>query len=149
MQQISTSLVQLTSVGLSNLWDIGATDLALLCALPQLQQLHLNCDLPAIDLTKLGPLPITVAHVIMDEESTEADLCSWLRQSAANLQQLTFEFDSLSTGVPALPLVPLQQASQLMDLSIDGLQPNITEVAALTQLTRLSLESCNLDDRAV
>ena len=150
MQQVSTNLVQLNRLDLNGiLGGILTTDIAVLRALPQLQQLQLNCDLLATDLSTLRSLPVTVARIFMVEESVEADVCSWLLQSAANLRELSFVRDRLSTVVPAPPLVPLQQASQLRDLFIIGLKPNMAEVAALTQLTRLALEECGLDDTAV
>ena len=150
MQQVSANLVQLTRLDLNGiLGGILTTDIALLRALPQLQQLQLNCDLLATHLSNLRSMPVTVARIFLDEETVEADLCSWLLQSAANLRELSFVRNRLSTIAPVPPLVPLQQASQLRNLFIDGLQPNMTEVAALTQLTRLALEECGLDDTAV
>ena len=149
MQQISTRLVQLTSLELGGMWDVEATDIAVLRALPQLQQLQLNFPIPARDLSKLGSLPVTVIRVSMYQSYSDAGICSWLRQSAANLRELALKMDYFSSNAPPPPLVPLQQALQLRDLAIVGLQPNMTEVAALTQLTRLALESCGLDDIAV
>ena len=149
LQQISASLVQLTSLDLSHVWYTEATCIAVLHALPQLQQLQLNFAIPACDLSKLGSLPVTAIRVSIPGGHTEAAVRSWLRQSAANLRELSFSRGSSSTHAPPPPLVPLQQALQLRNLSIVGLQPNMSEVAALTQLTRLALDACGLDDIAV
>ena len=149
MQQISACLVQLTSLNLRSLWDIEAIDIAVLCALPQLQQLQLDCKLPAKSLSKLGTLPVTAISISMCEGDTEADLTSWLRQSAADLRELALHSGYGSNHIATPSLVPLQQALQLRDLLVLGVQLKMTEVGALTQLTKLVLDSCELDDRAV
>ena len=150
MQQVSTSLVYLTCLELNGVFGgILATDIAVLRALPQLQQLQLKCLIPARHLSKLGSLPFTVMHIYMCDEGEEADVCNWLQQSATNLRELFFFSGCCSSRIPVPPLAPLQQALQLRDLIITGLRPSMTEVAALAQLTRLALEYCALDDRAV
>ena len=149
MQQISTGLVRLTSLDLYCSCDLEAADMAVLHALPQLQQLQLKHDIPASDLSKLGPLPVTEIHILMLGEDAEADVYGWLQRSAVNLRQVGIRRLSHSEHPAILPLVPLQQALQLRDLFIFGLQPNMTELGALTQLTKLDLDTCGLDDRAV
>ena len=121
LHQISRSLAQLTSLELSRVSVIKAEDVALLSALPQLQQLKLNSLLPASDLSKpLGPLPITVMQITMDEEGTEADVSNWLLRSAGNLQEVGYCKSPAYIDLIAAPsLVPLQQALKLRDLSID------------------------------
>ena len=144
MRQISSGLTQLTSLEFDNV-EVAAKDIAELRALPQLQQLRVvNKPLPASELGVLGPLPITAIHINMNE-GTAADVHSWLEHSSAKLQEVRFLVRN-SNHMPTPPLAHLQKALQLRELCLYRVQADVTHLTALTQLTRLGLVFCGLDD---
>ena len=147
VQQISTSLVQLTHLELGGI-SAGAADINHICALPQLQQLHFREYVYATELSKLGPLPISTIMIAVPD-GAEAEVGRWLEQSTATLQELVFCAPPYPYGtfVGILPLIPLQHAPLLRNLTMLGItQPNLTHLAALTQLTALQLRGCGIDD---
>ena len=150
MQQVSASLVQLSRLELDGSSGAGAADMNHLCALPQLQQLELRQFVYARELSKLEPLPITRIHINM-EEGAEAGVGRWLHQSAAGLRTLLYckRPSSSNAFVAISPLVPLQHAPLLTSLAMSDMQPNLTHLAALTQLTALGLNTCGLDDAGI
>ena len=153
MQQIATSLLQLKKLELAHS-SMDVESLAQLRPLPQLQQLQLRRLFPAVrasQLSKLVPLPISTIIIVM-EKGAEAGVCSWMQQSAASLCELLIrnpegydDFDS--SLIP--PLIPLQHAPLLRHLTLVGMAPNMAHLGALTQLTRLDLITCGLDDAAI
>ena len=148
MKDIATSLVQLTHLELSQPTGMVIEDLAQLSALLQLQRLLLRrYRVPASQLSKLGRLPISRIEIVM-EKGSEADVSRWLQLCAASLQELVFCIPNyLFSGSP--PLKPLQHAPLLRSLTVVGMQPNLTHLGALTQLTALRLTACGLDDAGV
>ena len=151
LQQIATSLVQLTCLELISTTNMRDEDLAQLRILPQLQQVQLpNYCVFASQLSKVGPLPIST-FVILMTEGTEADVHSWLQQSAASLRELVFRLSEYLRNdfVSIPPLVPLQHSPLLRSLTLLDMQPNMTHLAALTQLTGLVLKRCGLDDAGI
>ena len=146
MEQMVTRLVGLTSLDLGILVSIEG--LAHLCALPQLKRLSLGpfC-VPATSLRHLDSrLPVTSIYISSRTESL-TNAASWLHTAAPGLEHLFLRNLGIATA-PA-SFLPLHKAVHLESLYLGNLRPDFTQLAALTQLTKLTLRNCDMRDSDV
>ena len=144
-EQMATRLVRLTSLDLAIF--VRAEDLAHLRALPQLKQLSLDVfPVAASSLRHLHGLPVT-SICIQSTTEVLTDASDWLHSAASGLKHLLLHVDDGPT-TPA-GFLPLHKAVHLESLSLRKVKPDMAQLAALTQLNRLLLRSCDMHDADV
>ena len=147
MERLATSLVGLSNLEFLNTSVVPAA-LVHLKKLPLLKILVIEepVTVQARSLRQMMGLPITRICMRV-RQATQGDLSRWLQNDAGHLQELCLVHPSQSL----LPVheVALHKAVHLKKLVTYNLQPSMAHVAALTQLTSLTLMSCGLDDAAV
>ena len=154
MQQISTSLVQITHLDLDGTrikpgefgdpsW-FSLKALAPLCSLQHLRKLGstmLHCD----DLSSMGKLPVTYIHIpLLSSDRDSAQFAAWVRCSGHSL-----EFVSIGVSIAGptrlraqtvkMSLEMFTCAPQLKTLRLGNVSLCVAELALLTQLSSLEL----------
>ena len=149
MEQVATRLLGITSLDLAV--SVSVESLAHLCTLPQLKRLSLGSagflPVAASSLRHLSALAITSIGIRSTTEGL-SDASTWLDSAACGLEHLAlYNVD----GGPTAPssFLPLHKAIHLKSLEFLRVKPDLTQLAALTQLTRLFLRGCNMHDADV
>ena len=146
MEQMATRLVRLTS--LAFMLSVSSEALAHLRALPQLKRLSVDHVLfTASSPMHLNGLPITSISLLFTREVWGV-ASTWLSGAASGLEH----FGVLNyVGCPSVPAryLPLHKAVHLTSLNLHMVEPDTTQLPAPTQLTKLSLIDCDMDDADV
>ena len=148
VEQMATCLVGLTSLTLLMMVSVSSGSLAHLRALPQLKRLEVvgHAPIAASSLRHLTGLPMTSIHIASTTEAL-SDASTWLHSAAPGLEYLALSLDRVSTASACFS--PLHKAVHLESLHLNKVKPDIMQLAALTQLTRLSLRDCDMYDADV
>ena len=151
LPQLATRLIKLTSLNLLDMNEgVRVAVLSHLCSLPDLKEL-LVWITPDSKLSLMERLPITGACFKVNGEPQLGNINACLGDALGRMQE--FHLENYSYRTPLLLAwahgLSLHQATQLKSLRMCGAQPDMLQVAALTQLTVLSLSRCGLDDAAV
>ena len=144
MKQMATRLVGLTSLDLGV--AVSPEGLAHLRALPQLKRLSLGITVATSSLRHLNALPVTSIHIHSTAEQL-SDVSSWLHSAALGLEHLVLH--NYGGWTAPVCLLPFHKAVDLQSLRLWSVKPDLTQLAALTQLTSLSLTQCRVIDADV
>ena len=142
VEQMATRLVGLTSLTLGV--SVSNECLAHLRGLPHLKRLSVAVGVGrASSLRHLNGLPVTSIYIDF-EQGTLGDAATWLHSAASGLEHLTLH----TSWSPMLltSSLPLYKAVHLQSLELARVKPDLTQLAALTQLTKLSLWKCDMHD---
>ena len=144
--QFATTLIKLTSLDLHYVnEEMRPATLSHLCSLPDLKELAVRI-IPSINLPLIKGLPITNARFTVYDERQLGHIEAWLEDASGCLRDLRIEAYTRPLNAHGLPL---HRATQLKHLDMCEVQPDISQVAALTNLIDLTLRKCGLDDAAV
>ena len=147
LEQMAARLVGLTSLDL-DVSSASTEGLAHLQALPQLKRLSvLPISLCSSKLRFLNGLPV-IAIRIHTMTGALSGISSWLHSAASSLEHLGLLNFSEDPTAPA-HFLPFYKAVHLESLELLKIKPDLTQLAALTQLTSLSLRECDMHDTDV
>ena len=145
MGQMATCLVAVTCLTLA--LPLSNEGLVHLHAFPQLKRLSVGLSVAASGLRHLSGLPVTSIYIrATTEEMT--DVSTWLHSAASGLEHLVLHNLDRRPAAPA-SFVPVHKAVHVDPLYLWNVKPDISLLAALTQLTTLSLRGCDMYDADV